>query len=343
MSETNQPFDADHVVGGPSTNGTANEPEIRRRLADVAATTTLDEDRAWEQIQQRLATPGPHPVRPLATRQVRRRRAAVAAVVILVIGALLLTRDGDDRGRVVTQNSTTTTERSATTSTTDDDGSTTTTSTTIRPGDAPKAGPGTGGDPRTGPNATTPGGGPTPGSSASGSGQGGGGGTGMTSPPATSPSGTTPTPGTAPDGRAPAVTLSSSAYTAQATVWIDGGGYYMNLWAPEPDAYLNMWSWAVNEGQNCLEGQSSVLTGTDGQSHMLVWGLVRADAAAVRIVTTGGVSSTAALGSTALPGLRPWIGESPPGQVDRAEALDGAGNVLHTATAPGWFATPETC
>ena len=76
---------------------------------------------------------------------------------------------------------------------------------------------------------------------------------------------------------------------------------------------------------------------------MLVWGLVRADAAAFRIVTTGGLSSTATLGSTALPGLRPWIGESPRGQVDRAEALDGAGNVLHTATTPGWFATPETC
>jgi hypothetical protein len=338
VSETNRPFDADHVVGAPSTNGTANEAEIRRRLADLAATTILDEDRAWEQLTERLLAAGPDQVRLLATRRVRQRLIAVAAVVVLVIGALLLTFEGDDGGRVVTQDSTTTTDRNPTTSTTGDAGSTTTTSTTVRPGNAPEAVPGTGRGPGTGPGATTPGGGPTP-----GSGGQSGGGTGTTSPPATAPSGTTPTPGAAPDGRVPAVTLSSSAYTAQATVWMDGGAYYMNLWAPEPGAYSNAWSWAVDEGGNCLEGQSGVITGTDGQSHMLVWGLVRADAAAVRIVTTGGLSSTAALGSTALPGLRPWIGESPRGQVDRAEALDGAGNVLHTATRPGWFATPETC
>jgi hypothetical protein len=338
VSETNQPFEADHhSVGTPSTNGTANEAEIRRRLADLAATTILDEDRAWEQITERLAAAGPDQVRLLATVRVRQRLVAVAAVVVLVIGTFLLIREGDDGGRVVTQDSTTTTDRNPTTSTTGDAGSTTTTSTTVGPGNAPAAVPGTGGGPRTGPGATTPGGGSTP----SSGGQSGGG-TGTASPP-TAPSGTTPTPGTAPDGLAPAVTLSSSAYTAEATVWMDGGAYYMNLWAPEPDAYLNMGSWAVNDGRNCLEGQSSVLTGTDGQSHVLVWGLVRADAAAVRIVTTGGLSSTAALGSTALPGLRPWIGEGPPGQVDRAEALDGAGNVLHTATTPGWFATPDTC
>jgi hypothetical protein len=47
---------------------------------------------------------------------------------------------------------------------------------------------------------------------------------------------------------------------------MDGGAYYLNLWAPEPRAYSNAGTWAVDQGRNCLEGQSSVLTGTDGQS-----------------------------------------------------------------------------
>jgi hypothetical protein len=70
---------------------------------------------------------------------------------------------------------------------------------------------------------------------------------------------------------------------------------------------------------------------------------VRADAAAVRIVTTGNLSSSAVLGSEVAPGLRPWIAEAPRGQVDRAEALDGAGGVLHTSTSPYWLTTPATC
>jgi hypothetical protein len=134
-----------------------------------------------------------------------------------------------------------------------------------------------------------------------------------------------------------------SAYTVWGTAWADGGNYSMNVWAPELGTYLDGWSWTGSPGGNCLEVSTSSLAGSDGRSHPLVWGLVRADAAAVRIVTTGNLSSSAVLGSEVAPGLRPWIAEAPRGQVDRAEALDGAGGVLHTSTSPYWLTAPATC
>jgi hypothetical protein len=338
MSETDRTPEIDPVAQAVPTDGAADQPEIRRRLADAAATTTVDEERAWAEIQARISSvrPAGGDRRVLDLGRVPRRVVAAAAVVILVVGALLWFGEDDDGGRVVTDDSTTTTD-GGTTSTTDDGASGT--STTVRAGETPED-PGAGG-PRDGQPA--PGSGGAGPGSGSDTGSGGGGGSGTASPPGTSTATTSPPADTAGDGRRPAVTLSTAAYTAWGTAWADGGGYGMNVWAPQLDTYLNGWSWTGSPGGNCLEVSSSSLTGSDGQSHTLVWGLVRADATAVRIVTTGGVSSSAALGSEVAPGLRPWIGESPRGQVDRAEALDGSGGVLHTSSSPSWSTTPATC
>jgi hypothetical protein len=162
-------------------------------------------------------------------------------------------------------------------------------------------------------------------------------------PPGTSPPGGLPPATTAPDGRVPAVTLSSSAYTVQATVWKEAGVHYMNLWGPDPGAYLTMWSWSETPGQNCLGGSGTVISGSDGQGHELHWGLVRADAAEVRVVTTGSLWTSAVIGAEVVPGLRPWIAELPPGELDRFEARDAGGNVLHTARAPVWDSGSDTC
>lgn len=303
------------------------EDDLRRRLADIAATTTVDPD-AWATITRRAAA-GPSRRRPT-----RRQVAAVAAAVALVIGVLTLSRDGSDRTETV-DDTTTTTDR-ATPSTTDPD-RTTTTLADGPSGDRPAtptppgagAGPGGGGPGGGAPGATDPGGtetGTDPSSSAEGP---------------RSPGATTPPPAapTAPDGRPIAASVPHDGHTYDITAYEQGGNLHIDLFR-DASYYLTMSSWYLEPGRNCLAGDASIYT--DGEPSLVRWGIVRADAAAVHIVSAGGDRSTAALSSPVAPGVRAWIGLRPAGDVDRYEAHDTSGHILHAATSPGWDA-PGPC
>jgi len=153
-----------------------------------------------------------------------------------------------------------------------------------------------------------------------------------------------------PDGRAPSVTFAASGYTLQGTFW-RAGGLQMNVWRPDL-GFQTGWSRTNSLGQECLAGKSEyAFDFPEPGSHAYSWGMVRADAAEVRIVSTTGDSTTAVIGTEAVPGLRPWIARSPSGQVDHYEARDAAGNVLHLAAwtnsnsppITGFDAFPDTC
>jgi hypothetical protein len=310
------------------------EADLRRRLADVAATTTLDAQ-AWEKIESRAAAERPRRLPRIV--RTRRQIAAVAAVVVIVVGLVVLSRQGDDSRTETVDTTTTTTSEGATSSTTARDGTTSTSTGELpqRPGSSTGQGtgpstdgPGAGGGSEGGPAGT----GPESGTGSSGGTSGGA--TPSTAPP---PSG----PGdTAPDGHRVVASIGQSGYTVDASAFESGGTYYMDLWRDRTQ-YLAEWSWSPQPGQRCLAGQGGAYSG--GELGALRWGFVRSDAASVRMVTTSGNTSTAILGAEFAPGLRAWIGPRPPGQVDRFEALDAGGNVLHTAAAPVWDASPDSC
>lgn len=310
------------------------EADLRRRLADVAATTELDAQ-AWEKIESR-ATAG-RPRRLPRIVRTRRQIAAVAAVVVIVVGLVVLSRQGDDSRTETVDTTTTTTSEGATSSTTARDGTTSTSTGELpqRPGsttdggtDAGTGGPGAGGGSGSGSDGSAP---------SSGTGSSGG------TPGGSTPSSTPPAQGpddAAPDGHRVVASIGQSGYTVDVSAFESGGTYYMNLWRDRTQ-YLAEWSWSPQPGQRCLAGQGGAYSG--GELGALRWGFVRSDAASVRIVTTSGNTSTAVLGAELVPGLRAWIGPRPAGQVDRFEALDAGGNILHTAAAPVWDASPDSC
>jgi hypothetical protein len=327
-----------------TTGTTSTEVALRSRLEELAGTASVD-DQAWEKIQNRIA--GGHSASG-RRRPTPRQLIAVAAAVILVCAIVWARRDSGQKVETVDDTTTTTTDRVGRESTT-------TTSTTVAggpsrsetgPGGQPTggpasggAGPGSGGDPagQPGDGGASPEGGTSP----------GGGGPATGAPPASS---VPPPSGNMPDGRPPAVTFEASGYTLQATFWrIDEGTLYLNLWRPDR-GYLANWSRSDRPGQNCLAGESEYpFDFPEPGSHAYSWGLVRADAAEVRIVSTTGESRTAAIGSVAVPGLRPWIAPSPSGQVDHYEARDASGAVLHVAASTtgtggqSFDAMPDTC
>lgn len=315
------------MTAAPDT--TDGEAALRRRLADIAATTTVDPE-AMDKIRQRTAV----------TRPTRWRLATVAAAIVLVVGAVVLTQR--DRGSQVK------TDQDRTTTTTDRDPTTTTTtapSAPLEPGAPPPVGiPGgaTGGSAPAGSGVGTGTGGaqpaPTPASPDAG-----------TDPatPATpaAPAPAVPSQPTAPDGLVPTVTLATADYELQATVRLDAanGVYYMNIWRTD-GTYVTMWNWSERPGQNCLGGSGLDVAFDGTPAHAVDWGLVRADATEVRLVSTSQIMARAQLGPEVVPGLRAWIGEQPLGQLDHVEARDAGGNVLHVASASSAMdAWPDTC
>lgn len=291
------------------------EPELRRRLGDVAATTTTDEA-AWDAIQDRIAA------RPAPAHGSRRARllAVVAAAVLVVVAAVALSHQ-DDSDKIQTDNTPSTTIDRTTTTDRTTSTNRTTTSTTSRAGSTsttgvPGQGPGGG---------TTPEGGVNP--AGGGTDPGAGGATATTAPPATAPDNTRQ------DGRVPVVSLAGSGYTMELTAWQSGGSNHLNVFGPTTDAYQTTWSWP---NPVCLAGLRVEVAGTDNATHSFFYGYVTADAAEVLIVTTGGLSTSARLGPEVFSGQRPWIGEEPPGQVDHLEARDGSGGLLYNVAAPTW-------
>ncbi len=317
------------MTAAPDT--TDGEAALRRRLADIAAATTVDPE-AMDKIRQRTAV----------TRPTRWRLATVAAAIVLVVGAVVLTQR--DRGSQVK------TDQDRTTTTTDRDPTTTTTtapSAPLEPGAPPAVGiPGgaTGGDAPVGSGlgrvsadgrpAPTPA--PTDGGTAPAS---------PSAPAAPAPGPAVPSEPTAPDGRVPTVTLATADYELQVTAWHDAanGAYYMNIWRSD-GSYVTMWNWSERPGQNCLGGSGLDVAFGGTPAHAVDWGLVRADATEVRLVSTSQIMARAQLGPEVVPGLRAWIGEEPLGQLDHVEARDAGGNVLHVASASSAMdAWPDTC
>jgi hypothetical protein len=154
-----------------------------------------------------------------------------------------------------------------------------------------------------------------------------------------------------PDGRAPAVEFSlTSTVSVVATVWQDSGAFHMNIWQTNPWRLHTTWSWSSLPGQNCLAGITDTLEFPENApftSETFSWGLVRADAAWVGVVTGPDdydVASPIVLGSEALPGLRPWIARTTTDDpIRRFRALTEAGTVLHYAEPPTWDARPDSC
>jgi hypothetical protein len=304
----------------------AAEVELGRRLGNLATLAVVDDD-AWETFQRRLADA------PTSRRRVTPKRvlAVVAAAIVVLAGVLLLTRD-DDGGRVRTVDDTTTTTdggRTTTTSTTRPDGRTTTsTGAGGMPGGTPggEAGPGGG----TGSGTGAAGGG-TPGSQPGAPG-------GLAGPGGSS--GTTAPPPAEPGGPVPAVTFATPEYTLQATFEVRGTTFIMNV-RRVGGSHVSDWVVADQPGHNCLRGENeNALSFPEPGPHLYSWGIVRSDAAEVRVVTHSGDWTTAVIGSEVAPGMRAWMARRYTEQISRFEALDSAGNVLHTAQ---WDTPQDTC
>ncbi len=134
-----------------------------------------------------------------------------------------------------------------------------------------------------------------------------------------------------------------------ATVWQDASGFHMNIWQTNPWRFYTTWSWSDVPGQNCLAGATGTIEFPEGglySSTTFSWGLVRADATAVTVVTdTGSESDSPVLvGPEALPGLRPWLSQKMSrDSIVRFRAIGGVSITLHVAEPPTWDSRPDTC
>jgi hypothetical protein len=323
-------------VSEPSDT-TAAEAELRRRLGDLATLATVDD--AWDDLQRRLAdapatghlgrfrgvfrSPDGRPSRS-------RRVIAVAAAVAVVVGLIALSRDGRHDRTETVDTTTTTVDRGTTSTTTGEQGATTTTG-GDRPGEVTGSSvpsPGQGGGPGGGETSTgTPDGNGGPGTTPAPPGDGG--------DPGTVPPPSTPT---APSGDPIAASIPHGGGTMDISAYESGGNVYVDLWRNGTE-YLTMTGWALAPGRNCLAVDPTV--DYDGELDSVRWGIVRADAAAVQIVTTTGERTTATLGPPRSSGVRAWLGPRPAGQVDHYLALAGNGATLHSLTVPEWEAAGE--
>ena len=311
---------------------TAAEAELRRRLRDLATLATVDD--AWDDLQRRLAdapTMG-HRGRlrgafrsPDGRPSWSRRVAVVAAAVAVIAGLIALSRD-DGRDRTETVDTTTTTVDRGTTSTTTGDQGTTTTTGDDRPEEvtgSPAPSPGQSGG---------PGGGET---SAGPADEDENAGTTPTPPNDGGDPGTVPPPSTptAPSGDPIAASIPHGDGTMDISAYENGGNLYVDLWRDGTE-YLTRTGWALAPGRNCLAVDPTIHH--DGELDSVRWGIVRADAAAVQIVTTTGERTTATLGPPRSSGVRAWLGPRPAGQVDHYLALAGDGAIMHRLTVPEW-------
>jgi hypothetical protein len=307
-----------------------SDTELRRRLTAVADLATPHEDEAWEKLQERLAQSGDQARRP---RRVAPRLLLAAAAAAALVGSYLLVHTtDDDRVRTVDDDTPTTT-----TSTTERPRSTTSVTTTTTPPAA--AGPGSSddADSPTGTTTASPTGGDGPGTGPDGP---------VTPPntPTTAAPGPSPTP-TVPGGGVVQVAYTASGYTLQGTLEDLGSGRYgLDLWRAGQGRVSQLLLFN-RPGYNCLAGGNSVdLAFPEAGADIYTWGLVRADAAHVRVVTTDARSTSATLGAEAYPGIRMWLARIPNDQLDRLEALDANGNILHEAPwAANLDAYPDRC
>lgn len=122
----------------------------------------------------------------------------------------------------------------------------------------------------------------------------------------------------------------------------DGPSTGPEFWRPGRAGRAGDWVANDQPGHNCLRGKNpAALDFPEPGPHLYSWGIVRSDASQVRMVTTSGDWTTATIGSEVAPGIRAWIGRRYTDQISRFEALDSAGNVLHSATAANDFDTPQ--
>ena len=307
---------------------TPGEAELKRRLDDIASLAIVD-PQAWERFQHRLAAPTP---RRLPT---RKQLLAVAAVV-LVVCAIVWSRGAGTGGRVRVVDTT-----STTTSDHDRRPERSTSTTASTSSSAPVApGGGTAGAVVRPPTGVDPGAGGAPGaggSPATGAGTGTGtGGSTTTTPPATAPATI--------DGKTVWATYATPDYTLLLTLETGVSPYLTTTIYRDDGTLVRDWVWPDRPGQNCLVGVHAMPFDFPEGQHAYTFGLVRADAAAVRIVTDGGAQTTATPGGEAHPGVRLWITRSPVENVARMEALDAAGRVLTTVTSSsGYDSYPATC
>jgi hypothetical protein len=312
-----------------TSGSTASEVELRRRLGNLATLATADDAEGWEKLQQRLADT------PSARRRLTPKQLLAVAAAIVALCAVILTRH-DVGGQVRTVDDTTTTTRDKATTTT----STTSTTATSIAGDTLPTSPTAPGGPLGG---SSPGGPVGPGDGASAQAPGPGtpsGGSTAGASAGTTPPPTTSMTGTSPDGPPVAVAFVTSEYTLQGTFEVRGGTLVMNIWRLG-GGHVADWVEGDQPGQNCLRGKNGVdFDFPEPGPHLYSWGVVRSDAAEVRIMTATGDWTTAVIGSEVAPGIRAWIGRRYTDQISRFEALDAAGNVLHTAS---WNSFPDAC
>lgn len=311
-------------------DATEYEADLSRRLGAIASTTTVDAE-AWEHIQNRIAS---DPSRSWPTRW---QLVAIVVALVSLVGAISLFQKGDDSRIETVDETTTSTGHDATTTEPDRD---TTTSSSTEPGDpSPESRSSSPEDSAPADGRTGSGSHEPERSSSTSPTQPGGesAGTSNTSPaPGSGGSG-----GTLPDGYPPAASISQPGYTVDVSAFEYDEHFYITLWRNGAEYWAeSAWRNEPGRSQNCLAGAGPEHGGELGD---LAWGIVRSDAARVRMVTTSGNTSYATLGSEFFPGIRAWIGERPPGQVDRFEAVNANGDVLHTATGPVWDASTDTC
>jgi hypothetical protein len=321
---------------------TPGEAELKRRLDDLASLATVGPE-GWERFQERLAAPAP---RRFPT---RKQLLAVAAVILVVCAIVWSRRDGTgDRVHVVDTTTTTTSDhdRTPASSTSSTSATSTTSSSTPAPAEGGTSGgvvgsptgadPGAGGDPGSGAGTGT-GAGAATGPPAGGTAPGAGGGTGSptTTPPATAPSTI--------DGKTVWASYATPDYTLLVTLETGASPYLTTTIYRDDGTLVRDWVWPDRPGQNCLVGVLAMPFDFPEGQHAYTFGLVRADAAAVRIVTGGGAQTTVAVGGEAHPGVRPWITRRQTDDVARMEALDAAGNVLTTATPSSFDSYPASC
>jgi hypothetical protein len=170
----------------------------------------------------------------------------------------------------------------------------------------------------------------------------------VTTPPGGTPAttaATTPPPVTVPGGELVRVTFTASGYTLQGTFEDVGSGRFeMDIWRVGQGEVGQLLLFN-RPGQNCLAGGNPTdFAFPEAGGDIYTWGLVRADAARVRVITTDAQTTNAVLGAEAYPGVRVWIARIPNDQIDRLEALDGSGGILHDALwGANLDAYPDSC